>query len=146
MNTTPTTRPRVEPDMIIRFPDGRQTYTPGELLTAELSVANWSQLDCLRAEASVVWHTVGKGDEDLHVHYFKRLNAKGDDAIDLSTPYVVEVTLPESPLSYDGVIVKVCWCVRLRLFLDGFRQSLFEAPFRLGDVISPAPREPEGEE
>ena len=42
-------------------------------------------------------------------------------------------TLPPSPLSYDGQIVKVCWCVRLRLFLPQGQESLAE-------VIKRAPK------
>lgn len=130
---------RVEPDVTIRFAQGRRTYAPGEGVAAEIRVANWRAIDCRRAEASVVWHTAGKGDEDLHVHELRALPVSGADAVDLSSPYRLEATLPECPLSYDGVIVKVCWCVRLRLLLPGYRSVAFEAPFRLGEAWSPSP-------
>jgi hypothetical protein len=46
--------------------------------------------------------------------------------------------LPASPLSYDGLIVKVVWCVRVRLFLAGNRQCSADQTFQLGSVPRPA--------
>jgi hypothetical protein len=45
--------------------------------------------------------------------------------------------LPASPLSYDGRIVKICWCVRLRLFPRQGPEVIDEAAFRLGEVPMP---------
>jgi hypothetical protein len=42
--------------------------------------------------------------------------------------------MPESPLSYDGVIVKVCWCVRVRVFLTQGQETVAEVPFSFGNV------------
>lgn len=128
---------RVEPAITIHFQQHRLHYAPGDQVTADITVSNFGELDCRAAEASVVWHTVGQGDEDLHVHSFKRLPCQGAGAVDLSAPYQVNAQLPETPLSYDGVNIKVCWCVRLRLFMSGFRESSVEAPFRLGEAWTP---------
>lgn len=126
-----------EPDVVIRFADSRREFHAGETLAASVSVLNADQLECRTAEVSVVWRTVGKGDEDLEVHFFERL--LGDEAR-LSEPYRIEATLPDSPLSYDGVSVKICWSVRLRLSLGGYRTHVTEAPFRLGTVAPPQPK------
>lgn len=128
---------RVQPEIVIRFPEGRRRYAPGDSVAAELTVPNFCDLDCRAAEASVLWRTVGQGDEDLHVHFFQRLTPQKSDTFDLTTPLRIESELPHSPLSYDGVNVKVCWCVRLRLFLDGYHQVTQEAPFHLGDTWTP---------
>jgi hypothetical protein len=45
-----------------------------------------------------------------------------------------ETTLPNSPLSYEGTIVKVVWCVRVRVFLDRGKEFSAEWPFQLGRV------------
>jgi hypothetical protein len=54
--------------------------------------------------------------------------------LDLRVPRRFSTVLPASPLSYDGEIVKICWCVRLRIFLPQGQESLAEVPFRLGSV------------
>ena len=80
----------------------------------------------------MLWHTEGKGDEDLGVHFFDRRAADHDS--DLRGPATLSVPLPNSPLSYDGVVVKIHWSVRVRAFLrtEPRRRSLIEeAPFRL---------------
>jgi hypothetical protein len=42
-------------------------------------------------------------------------------------------------LSYDGRIVKIHWCVRVRVFQGWGRELVLEEPFTLGTV--PPPRE-----
>jgi hypothetical protein len=54
--------------------------------------------------------------------------------LDLRVPHRFATILPPSPLSYDGQIVKVCWCVRLRLFLPQGQETLAEVPFQLGSM------------
>jgi hypothetical protein len=88
-------------------------------------------------ELSVLWYTAGKGEEDMFVHHFER---KVDDSarpLDLRVPQRFSTDLPASPFSYDGDIVKVCWCVRLRIFMPQGQESLVEIPFRLGSVPAP---------
>ena len=104
-------------------------YAAGQELTATVTLPEDAEREVSAAELSIVWYTTGKGDEDLHVHVFERWAPKADPGDrELST------RLPMSPLSYAGVIVKVCWCVRVRLFLDGGRQVLVEEPFQLGGI------------
>ena len=57
-----------------------------------------------------------KGEEDFAVHHFERFVDEPGRPLDLRLPHRFATTLPPSPLSYDGRIVKVCWCVRLRIF------------------------------
>ena len=40
---------------------------------------------------------------------------------------------------YDGVLVKIRWLIRIRVFLEGGESVLGEKEFRLGDVPSAAP-------
>jgi hypothetical protein len=42
--------------------------------------------------------------------------------------------LPQSPLTYEGVIVKVRWCVRVRLFFEPSRDFVSEHVFALGRI------------
>jgi hypothetical protein len=84
-------------------------------------------------EHSILWYTEGKGEEDLGVHFFERV-------IDRARLPPVAVTgsfatrLPASPLTYEGVIVKLRWCVRVRLFFGGSRDFVSEHEFTVGSI------------
>jgi hypothetical protein len=42
--------------------------------------------------------------------------------------------LPTSPMSYEGVIVKIRWCIRLRIFFESGRDHVSEHVFTVGRV------------
>jgi hypothetical protein len=109
-------------------------YQPGERLTGRFMVEGTQMRTVRSAELSVLWYTAGKGDEDMAVHHFERLVDDIARPIDLRVPHRFATVLPASPLSYDGHIVKVCWCVRVRLFLPQAQESVAEIAFRLGNV------------
>jgi len=112
-------------------------YQPGEELVGRYLVEGAQPSNPRAVELSVLWYTAGKGDEDMAVHHFERLVDQPTQALDLRVPHRFSVVLPASPLSYDGHIIKVCWCVRLRLFLPQGQETLAEIPFRLGNVPAP---------
>jgi hypothetical protein len=88
-------------------------------------------------EASVLWYTEGKGDEDLGLHFFeRRLPADTADS-DLRELRRFQTRCPNSPLSYDGDLVKIRWCVRVRVFLPRGKEVFFELPFQLGNRERP---------
>lgn len=97
------------------------------------------------AELSVLWYTAGKGEEDLAVHHFERLTDDASRPLDLRVPHRFHTVLPPSPLSYDGNIVKVCWCVRVRLFMPQTPETVAELPFCLGSVATFSPLESDAE-
>jgi hypothetical protein len=82
-------------------------------------------------EASIMWFTEGKGDEDLGVHHFER--SRPSDAIDgdLRQLQVLRSQLPPSPLSYNGMILKIRWCVRIRLFWGKGKDTHVDRQFQL---------------
>ena len=115
--------------------DGRRmVFQPGETLAGEYHLESLSFAEPSAVELSVVWHTAGQGDEDLAVHYFERLDRDQRPELDLRRPQRFSVALPRSPLSYDGVIVKIRWCVRVRVYLTRGKELFAEAPFQLGAV------------
>jgi hypothetical protein len=109
-------------------------YQPGDRLTGRFSVDGSPSWSVRAAELSILWYTAGKGEEDMAVHHFERFVDEPIRPLDLRVPRRFAATLPPSPLSYDGEIVKVCWCVRLRLFLTQGQETVAEVPFRLGSV------------
>jgi hypothetical protein len=118
-----------------------RAYQPGEVLAGEYRVEGIEPDDLRAVELSVVWHTEGTGDEDLAVHFFERLSPEEGHEFDPHAPQRFSHALPNSPLSYDGVIVKVRWCVRVRAFLRHGKDVLAELPFRLGAVPPAHPPE-----
>ncbi|MEX0642299.1 MAG: hypothetical protein WD468_06335 [Pirellulales bacterium] len=109
-------------------------YRPGDQLSGRFMVDGAQPWAVRSAELSVLWYTAGQGEEDMAVHHFERLVDEPTHRLDLRVPRRFATFLPPSPLSYDGQIVKVCWCVRVRLFLPHGQESSAEVPFQLGDV------------
>jgi hypothetical protein len=131
-----------EPLASVRLDHERAAFSPEEVLAGEYRVEARRAADILSVELSVLWYTAGKGDEDLVVTYFERLE-NDDGQLDLTQPRRFSTPLPASPLSYDGVIVKVYWCVRVRVFLRNGKEVCIERPFQVGNVPSAHPVEDE---
>lgn len=118
----------------IRFDGNGRTYQPGETLTGEFRIDTRRLEEIKAIEVSVLWYTEGKGDEDLAVHDFRRFSVEDDPLFDPRKPARFSTTLPNSPLSYDGLIVKIRWCVRVRVFLSRGKEVVGEKAFQLGTV------------
>lgn len=112
----------------------RPGYSTGDMLSGTFSVGTLELSEVKSVELSVLWYTEGKGDEDMAVHYFLRLDPASEAWQQLGQPQSFSTRLPNSPLSYEGLIVKVRWCVRLRVFMRRGRDAIEEVVFRLGDV------------
>ena len=114
--------------------DQRAKYRPGELLTGTFYIGPCDLDDVKSVELSVLWHTEGKGDEDMAVHHFQRLEPSSLEWREMDRPLPFSTRLPNSPLSYNGVILKILWCVRLRVFMRRGRDMIEELAFQLGNV------------
>ncbi len=111
-------------------------YESGERLVARWRISRVPIDQLIGLEVSILWHTEGKGDEDLHVHHFHRLDESKIRQIGLSDSQSVSCKLPFAPLSYHGHLIHLRWCVRLRLFVAGNREMVAreivtEQPFYL---------------
>ncbi len=119
---------------MIRLLGLQPTYMSQDVLEFEYRIANIQQNTISAVEVSVVWLTEGKGTEDLGVHFFQRLTGNSLAASDWSIPQKVQVPLPESPLSYEGRLLKISWCVRVRFYLNDGTELVAQQPFYLGTV------------
>lgn len=126
-----------EPAVAIRLEGNGRSYLPNERLSGEYVFEGLFSDQIKAIEVSVVWYTEGKGDEDMAVHEFWRKDMDNGDTIDFNRPLRFETTLPNSPLSYDGQIVKIRWCVRVRAFLNRGKSLFAQKEFRLGSIPSP---------
>lgn len=110
----------------------RRIYQPNDTLTCEYQLDAVEPIDLLAVEASVLWYTSGKGDEDLGVHYFQRRTPFDAEHGDLRRLHRFQTVLPRSPLSYSGTILRIRWVVRVRVFLKGGKDVHSEQAFQLG--------------
>ena len=121
------------PRMELRFGHPGRRYEPGELVTAEYIIDGLNGERPRALERSALWYTEGKGEEDLGVYFFERFSTP--ETIDRVVPEgTFALQLPPSPLSYEGVIVKIRWCIRLRIFFDSGRDHVSEHVFTVGRV------------
>lgn len=132
-----------EPLLSICLADSRRHYATGDELVCEYQIDAVDAADIQAVEASVLWITEGKGEEDMGVHFFeRRLPSDAEDG-DLRPMRRFRTRLPNSPLSYVGAILNIRWCVRLRLFLRKGRETVLEYPFTLGCVPAAALEPPQ---
>ena len=121
--------PRIE----LRFGHPSRGYDPGEWVTVEYCIEGLNGERPRALERSALWYPEGKGEEDLGVHFFERFATA--DTIDRVVPEgTFAIQLPTSPLSYEGVIVKIRWCIRLRVFFESGRDHVSEHVFNVGRI------------
>jgi hypothetical protein len=123
------------PLVSIKIDNRQSSHAPGEALTGEYQIDAVEPDELRVVELSVLWYSEGKGDEDLGIHYFeRRTDEDNDNGAPLTELRKFSVALPASPLSYEGVLIKLRWCVRVRVFLKSGKNYFAELPFRLGLV------------
>lgn len=106
-------------------------YEGGRDLRATWRVSRVTLDRLVAIETSVLWSTEGKGDTDLHVHFFQRIEADQIRRSGLADAQSLRCLLPATPLSYHGRLIRLRWCVRLRLFLSDGREIVTDQPFYL---------------
>jgi len=121
----------MEPLIALRLPNSTGVFHPGQNLECEYQIDAVAPKEVQAVEVSVMWFTEGKGEEDLGVHHFERITP--GDAVDGDIRQLnrLTTTLPNSPLSHDGTIVKIRWCVRVRLFWGRGKESFVDRHFQL---------------
>jgi hypothetical protein len=107
-------------------------YMPGDELKCHVHLNEITPNSITAIETSIAWYTEGKGNEDLGVHFFQRLAGETLHERDWSKPLLIESILPESPLSYEGRLLKIRWCIRVRAYLVDGSELVAQEPFYLG--------------
>lgn len=125
---------RTEPALGLRLLSLQQGLEPLELLEFEYCVERVAANEIDHLEISVMWYTEGKGSEDFGVHFFRSLSGKELGELPHKVSQSVATTLPASPLSYEGRLLKIRWCVRLRLYLADGREFTAEQALYLGHL------------
>ena len=142
-NTLGSYRIQPNPRISVTFNHENIQYSGGDQLQAHYIVEGIESQGISAVERSVVWYTEGKGEEDLGVIFFERIQQERrkdgtqTSSVSLSTDHLtgaLATDLPQSPLSYEGIIVKIRWCVRIRVFFRSGRDFVSEHIFFLGSV------------
>jgi hypothetical protein len=131
-----------EPLLSLCLAGTRREFAAGDELVCEYQIDAIEAAEIQAVEASVLWYTEGKGEEDMGVHFFERRLPADADEGDLRPMRRIRMRLPNSPLTYSGAILSIRWCVRLRLFARRGREFVLEEPFTIGSV-PPAAIDPE---
>ncbi len=130
--SSPNKRLKMEPLISIQLFDHLPSYPPSGVLRCDYQLDAVAPEDLLAVEASVLWYTEGKGDEDMGVHFFERRVPGDVEDGDLRPLRSISVELPYTPLSYRGTIIQIHWCVRVRAFLVRGKEATLDHPFVLG--------------
>jgi hypothetical protein len=128
-----------EPLLSLCIVGTKRRFAAGDELICEYQIDAVDPTEIQAVEASILWHTDGKGEDDLGVHFFERRLPGDAENEDLRPMRRLKTRLPNSPLSYRGAIMSIEWCVRLRLFLRRGREYVVEQPFTLGGVPAVLP-------
>ncbi len=124
----------IENAFLIKLDSDSGVYQAGEMLSGTYQMTIEGPVDLQTLEVSIYWHTEGKGDEDLGVSFFHQEARDGAEGVVPQPDGVFTTRLPTNPLSYDGVLIKVLWSVRVRGVLIDGRQAVAVREFRLGEV------------
>ena len=123
-----------DPILEVGFEDGIDHFQPGDFLRCEYTVKLLPEHEVHAIETSVIWITEGKGDTDIGVHHFERRPKQALTPDTFKQPQRISTVMPASPLTYEGKILKIRWCIRVRLFLPNAYQVTHDCFFSLGDT------------
>jgi hypothetical protein len=124
------------PRIVIELDEHPESFDPGKTISGRYRLDVSDSTPPVGAlEWSILWSTEGAGDEDQGVHALGRVEPQGLEGVTRPDHWrEFEAILPESPQSYDGLLIKIAWRVRVRALVGKDPEWLAEVPFRLGNV------------
>ena len=78
-------------------------YRPGDVLAGRFSLEGVAPADIRAVELSVLWHTEGKGEEDMSVHYFERVEPHNGEAVDFRAAAPLQHRAAQQPVELRGI-------------------------------------------
>src|SRR5262245_29949120 len=90
-------------------------YRPGDEVSGAFVIPGGAPPDTESVELSVLWHTSGKGTEDLGVIHYRSWSAADGTLAAMPNPGTFSAVLPRTPWTYDGELVKIHWVARVRV-------------------------------
>ncbi|MBM4000969.1 MAG: hypothetical protein FJ297_15760 [Planctomycetes bacterium] len=132
----------MDPLISIQPSEPAAVYRPGDRFECEYQIDAVEATEVQAVEASLLWYTEGKGEDDMGVHFFQRRTSYDAEDHDLRALHRFKTDMPRSPLSYDGLLFRIRWCVRVRVFLRRGRSLVAEQPIQLGPRLTHLNPEP----
>jgi hypothetical protein len=114
--------------MTIEIAIEERRLRPGGVVRGTVTLSPAPGEESNPVELSVLWETAGKGDTDLGIVLFRRLEGRG------SFPF--EAPLPLLPLSYDGGLISISWLVRVRRLRTMSADEVVDEGFKM-EVLPP---------
>ena len=119
----------------IRLELAAPAYPPRGELAGVFVIAGGPPPDTKSIEFSILWHTSGKGTEDIGVVHYQAWKTNNGTLDAMPNPNTFAVKLPSTPWSYDGQLIKIHWLARLRLRWESLgrsREVVKDVEFTLG--------------
>jgi hypothetical protein len=119
----------------------RVALEPGDRLRGSYHIAGADLSRLEKVEITVGWHTEGKGSGASGVEH-RTVHLPVEGSLERGGSGKISARLPASPLSYDGVLIKVRWAVKLRATFSGGANLDAQTAFQLGHVASVGTEKP----
>jgi len=91
----------------------RQSYAPGGNVTGLVRIETPDALKINKVDVMLEWKTSGKGDKDSAQIDVQEIVKGGQIDGLVEVPY--SLMLPAAPCSYHGRLIKIEWCVKVRI-------------------------------
>ncbi len=111
----------------------RDVYDAGEFLTGRYRLDPRCASSECHVDILVSWQSMGKGETDRGVQHRESRTVPDGETTD-SAGGEFSILLPASPVTYNGVLIKIAWCMEIRVHAGRDFQGETTAPFQLGHV------------
>jgi hypothetical protein len=116
-----------EPDVQLELVE--TALRPGGEVSGAFVIPGGPPADAESVELSVLWHTSGKGTEDLGVVHYQGWKAADGTLAQMPNPCTFSAALPRTPWTYDGELIRIHWVARVRVRHGETGEVIREAPF-----------------
>lgn len=108
-------------------------YDAGEFLTGRYRLDPRCASFERHVDILVFWQSMGKGETDRGVQHRESRTVPDGETTD-SAGGEFSILLPASPVTYNGVLIKIAWCMEIRVHAGRDLQCEATIPFQLGHV------------
>jgi hypothetical protein len=114
----------------ILFDKANRTYAPGESIRGSVEVITSADVTCKALRLTREWRTRGKGNKEkgktATITLFEGRWRPGETA-----SYTFSIDVPDGPLTYNGRVMNVDWCLRARAHIPWAIDSKAEEIFQV---------------
>jgi hypothetical protein len=117
----------IDPNITVRFDNDRQEHRGGDEVRGTVRITPPPGQEAGAAEISLLWTTEGKGNTDEGIAWFESFAEPPDPRAERELAF--STRLPLLPQSYDGILLKITWVVRVRILRTFGNDIVFDIPF-----------------